>query len=102
MSILTHRTKINQDHMLRPAELTQDFVRKDGLSDGSLVATVVAYARVNLNVKAAARRLCIHIHTAHHRLARVEERTGYDLRRLADLQELLIAIRLFGEDGMAL
>jgi PucR C-terminal helix-turn-helix domain len=40
--------------------------------------------------------LYIHVNTAHHRLARIEEKTGCDLRDLADVQELLIAIRLTG------
>jgi sugar diacid utilization regulator len=71
------------------------FVTEDSRSGGTLIRTVEEYAASDLNVKAAARRLGVHINTAHHRLARVEERTGCDLRRLADLQELLIAIKLF-------
>ncbi|PTH90365.1 transcriptional regulator [Streptomyces sp. A244] len=71
------------------------FVTEDSRAEGILIRTVEAYAANDLNVKAAAQRLGVHINTAHHRLARVEERTGCDLRRLADLQELLIAIRLF-------
>ncbi|MFM9609353.1 PucR family transcriptional regulator [Streptomyces niveiscabiei] len=71
------------------------FVTEDSRSGGTLIRTVEEYAASDLNVKAAAQRLGVHINTAHHRLARVEERTGCDLRRLADLQELLIAIKLF-------
>jgi sugar diacid utilization regulator len=78
-----------------PAAL-RTFVAEDSRTDGTLIRTVEEYAANDLNVKAAAQRLGVHINTAHHRLARVEERTGCDLRRLADLQELLIAIRLFG------
>ncbi|MEU0585381.1 helix-turn-helix domain-containing protein [Streptomyces sp. NPDC006132] len=72
------------------------FVTEDSAADGTLIRTVEEYAANDLNVKAAAQRLGVHINTAHHRLARVEERTGCDLRRLADLQGLLIAIKLFG------
>jgi sugar diacid utilization regulator len=78
-----------------PAAL-RTFVAEDSRTDGTLIRTVEEYAANDLNVKAAAQRLGVHINTAHHRLARVEERTGCDLRRLADLPELLIAIRLFG------
>jgi len=41
-----------------------------------------------------AERLYVHVNTAHHRLARIEEKTGCDLRRLSDVQELLVAIKL--------
>jgi DNA-binding PucR family transcriptional regulator len=56
--------------------------------------TLIAYADANLNAKVASQRLYIHVNTAHNRLARIEEKTGCDLRDLADVQELLIAIRL--------
>jgi DNA-binding PucR family transcriptional regulator len=59
-----------------------------------LIQTLLAYADANLNAKVAAERLYIHVNTAHHRLARIEEKTGCDLRDLADVQELLIAVRV--------
>ena len=70
------------------------FVAEDLQQDGTLIRTIVAYAAADLNVKVAAERLFVHVNTAHHRLGRIEERTGCELRRLADLQELLIAIQL--------
>jgi PucR C-terminal helix-turn-helix domain/GGDEF-like domain len=70
------------------------FVAEDLAQDGTLVRTIAAYAAADLNVKVAAERLFVHVNTAHHRLGRIEERTGCDLRSLADVQELLIAIRL--------
>ncbi|ADJ48954.1 hypothetical protein AMES_7128 [Amycolatopsis mediterranei S699] len=72
------------------------FVTEDLHAGATLTETVLCYVRTDLNVKAAAQALGIHVNTAHHRLARVEERTGYDLRRLAQVQELLIAISLLG------
>ncbi|MEV1070223.1 helix-turn-helix domain-containing protein [Streptomyces sp. NPDC050263] len=84
-----------------PARM-REFVTEDARAGGSLLRTVECFASNDLNVKAAARELGVHINTAHHRLARVEERTGCELRRLADLQELLIAIRLFAGGGPAL
>ena len=70
------------------------FVAEDRAAGGSLIRTLVAYADADLNAKAAAEALLIHVNTAHHRLGRIAERTGRDLRRLADVIDLLIAIRL--------
>ena len=44
----------------------------------------------------AARQLHLHVNTAYYRLDRIAERTGCDLRRFADVMELLIAVRLLG------
>ena len=70
------------------------FVAEDRAHGGHLIDTVLAYADADLNAKAAAEALLIHPHTAYYRLARIEERTGSDLRRLPDVIDLLIAIRL--------
>jgi hypothetical protein len=71
-----------------------EFVRDDRAHGGALTRTLEAYAAADLNAKAAAEELLIHVNTAHHRLGRIEEKTGRDLRRLSDVIELLIAIRL--------
>jgi len=78
--------------LLTPA--VRRFVEDDTAAGGALTSTLLAYAAANLNAKVTAQRLFIHVNTAHHRLARIEEKTGCDLRDLADVQELLIAIRL--------
>jgi hypothetical protein len=78
---------------LLPAAVRR-FVEDDTATGGALTSTLLAYAAANLNAKVTAQRLYIHVNTAHHRLARIEEKTGCDLRDLADVQELLIAIRL--------
>src|SRR5262249_5758990 len=70
------------------------FVEEDAAAGGALIDTLRAYAAANLNAKVAAERLYVHVNTAHHRLSRIEEKTGCDLRDLADVQELLIAIKL--------
>ena len=70
------------------------FVEEDLANGGTLTGTLLAYAEANLNAKVAAGHLYIHVNTAHHRLARIEEKTGCDLRDLSDVQELLIAIKL--------
>jgi sugar diacid utilization regulator len=56
----------------------------------------VEFAASDLNAKTAAEGLHLHVNTAYYRLERIAERTGCDLRRLADVMELLIAIRLLG------
>jgi hypothetical protein len=70
------------------------FVAEDHANGGTLLDTLRAYADADLNVKRAAEQLQIHVNTAHYRLAKVEERTGVDLRRINDVIELLIAAQL--------
>jgi sugar diacid utilization regulator len=72
------------------------FVAEDREHGGQLIDTLLAYADSDLNAKAAAERLLIHVNTAHYRLGRIEEKTGCDLRRLSDVIDLLIAVRLSG------
>jgi sugar diacid utilization regulator len=91
---LTLRSDGTVLRLLAPA--VRRFVEEDTAGGGALTATLLAYASANLNAKVAAQRLYIHVNTAHHRLARIENKTGCDLRDLGDVQELLIAIRLAG------
>jgi PucR C-terminal helix-turn-helix domain/GGDEF-like domain len=70
------------------------FVAEDRAHGGQLIETLLAYAEADLNAKAAAEKLLIHVNTAHYRLGRIAEKTGCDLRRLPDVIDLLIAIRL--------
>jgi DNA-binding PucR family transcriptional regulator len=55
---------------------------------------VLAYAASDLNVGATARRMHLHPNTVHYRLGRVERLTGRDLRRFADVVDLVAALRL--------
>jgi sugar diacid utilization regulator len=80
--------------LIRPQ--VRRFVTEDAAAGGALIATLVEYARCDLNAKTAAERLHLHVNSAYYRLDRIAERTGYDLRKLADVVELLIAIRLLG------
>ena len=70
------------------------FVSEDRAHGGHLIKTLLAYAEADMNAKVAAERLLIHVNTAHHRLGRIFEKTGCDLRRLADVIDLLIAVRM--------
>jgi PucR C-terminal helix-turn-helix domain/GGDEF-like domain len=78
-------------------EAIEQFVAEDTAQGGALVATLRAYAEADLNVKRSAERLHIHVNTAHYRLAKIEERTGLDLRHVSDVVELLIAAQLAAE-----
>jgi hypothetical protein len=77
---------------LVPAAIRR-FVSDDLAEGGVLTSTLLEYVAVDLNVKAAAERLHLHANTAHYRLARIEERTGCDVRRLADVLDLVIAVQ---------
>jgi hypothetical protein len=87
-------TRFSHDTVRRlvPAAIRR-FVNEDLAEGGILTSTLLEYVAVDLNVKAAAKRLHLHANTAHYRLARIEERTGCDLRSLADVVDLLIAVQ---------
>ena len=70
------------------------FLEEDRARGGVLIATIRALAQANLNMRVASEMLFVHTNTAHYRLNRVEERTGRNPRRIADLFELLVAIAL--------
>ena len=80
--------------LIRPQ--VRQFVAEDAAAGGALIATLAEFAACDLNAKTAAERLHLHVNTAYYRLERIAERTGCDLRRLADVMELLIAVRLLG------
>jgi PucR C-terminal helix-turn-helix domain/GGDEF-like domain len=80
--------------LIRPE--VRRFVSEDVAGGGALIATLAAYAACDLNARTAARQLHLHVNTAYYRLDRIAERTGCDLRRFADVMELLIAVRLLG------
>jgi len=70
------------------------FLDHDSGRGGPLSATVRAFADADLNLRLAAERLHIHPNTALYRLRRVQELTGRNPRRFADLLDLLVAVEL--------
>lgn len=72
------------------------FLADDRARGGVLTATVRAFADANLNLRLAAARLQVHPNTAQYRLRRIQERTGRNPRRVADLLDLLVAMELDG------
>jgi sugar diacid utilization regulator len=72
------------------------------LADDSIRETIEAFFAADLQVSAAARALALHPNSLRYRLARIANRTGRDPRNLADLIELITALRLLmdrDEDG---
>ena len=72
----------------------QQFIKDDLERGGVLTSTLVAYFHSNLNVTAMSKSLHIHANTAHHRLNKIAEQTGLDLRKLDDVLQLVVATRL--------
>jgi sugar diacid utilization regulator len=72
----------------------QQFIQDDLERGGVLIGTLIAYFECNLNVTVMSKRLHIHTNTAHHRLHRIADQTRFDLRKLDDVLELVVAIRL--------
>jgi hypothetical protein len=78
----------------RIPERVRQFVTEDVADGGVLTATLLEYVNSDFNAKLTAERLYVHPNTARYRLGRIEERTGCDLRRVADVMDLLIAVTL--------
>ncbi len=79
----------------------REFVAGDAGAGGTLSDTLLAYIGADMSVRLAADRLFVHPNTVHYRLARIEERTGLCVRRLADVLTLAIAIRLLRANSPA-
>lgn len=78
--------------MIRPD--LRRFLADDRAAGGELTRTLEAYVASDLNGKVTAATLHVHVNTAYYRLERIADRSGRDLRKFADVLELLIAIRL--------
>jgi hypothetical protein len=70
------------------------FVEEDLANGGVLVETLSTYVSHDLNAKLTAMHLHVHANTVYYRLERMAERTGCDVRRVEDLIDLLLAVRL--------
>ncbi|MHB8235810.1 MAG: PucR family transcriptional regulator [Solirubrobacteraceae bacterium] len=77
-------------------EPVRRFIAEDLERDGALIATVLAYAAADMNLAKTAKRLHVHVNTARYRLSRIAERTSCDPRSVADMLDLLLAIKLLG------
>lgn len=70
------------------------FLEEDLAGDGVLVETLSAYLAHDLNATLAAMALHVHVNTVYYRLQRISERTDCDTRRVEELIDLLVAVRL--------
>lgn len=96
---LIHRPDETVRRLIRP-ELRR-FVEQDVSRGGALVETLRQYVANDMNATLTASAMHMHVNTAYYRLERIAERTGCDLRRFTDVQELLIAVLLLArsDDG---
>jgi sugar diacid utilization regulator len=78
----------------RIPESVRRFVAEDVTDGGVLTETLLQYVAADFNAKLTAERLYVHPNTARYRLGKIEERTGCDLRSVADVMDLLIAVNL--------
>jgi hypothetical protein len=69
------------------------FLEEDAEAD-VLTETLLTFVECDMNVKLAAERLCVHSNTAHYRINKIQDRTGCQVRRLDDLAQLVVAIRI--------
>jgi PucR C-terminal helix-turn-helix domain/GGDEF-like domain len=76
-----------------PANIRQ-FVAEDMADGRVLTSTLLEYVASDFNAKLTAERLFVHPNTARYRLGKIEERTGCNLRRVTDVLDLLIAVRV--------
>ncbi|MFE5700335.1 PucR family transcriptional regulator [Rhodococcus koreensis] len=74
------------------------FITEDISSGAIYIETLSAYLAHDMNAKAAAAALRIHVNTMYYRLGRIAERTGKDLRHVEDVVNLLLAVRIASSD----
>jgi DNA-binding PucR family transcriptional regulator len=80
--------------LIRPK--LREFIADDEANNTELVKTVLVYVANDLNATASAKQMHMHVNTFYYRLDSIAKRAGCDLHRLAELQELVVAIRLSG------
>ena len=80
-------------HRLQDPDVVR-FLNDDRNRGGILIATIRAYAEADMNLKEAAARLHVHPNTAQYRFAKVEELSGLNPKRFADLHALVVAIAI--------
>lgn len=93
--VQSHGTEAQR--LVRPE--VRAFVLEDLAGDGVFVETLSQYVAHDLNAKLAAIALHVHVNTVYYRLERIAERTGCDVRRVDELIDLLLAVRLIRSRG---
>ena len=92
LDYLVSRPDETARHVVPPG--LRAFIEEDTREGGVLVETLRKYVAADLNARAAAAQLHVHVNTIYYRIDRISERTGLDLRRLDEVIELLLGVRL--------
>lgn len=98
LDYLVRRPDETVRRLIRPR--VRAFLAEDLAGDGVYCASLEAFVAHDLNAREAARSLHVHVNTMYYRLERISERTGCDLRRIDQMIELLLAVRVLAtEEG---
>ncbi len=90
---LTEAGDATARRLIKPA--IREFIERDVREHGGvLTETLREYVSTGLNATLAAKRLHVHVNTARYRLAKIEEETGSNLRRVDNVISLLVAVEL--------
>lgn len=96
LDYLVRRPDDTVGRLIRPQ--VRAFLAEDRAGDGVYSESLEAFIEHNLNVREAAHALHVHVNTMYYRLERIAERTGCDLRRVDQMIELLLAVRVLAAD----
>lgn len=96
LDYLVRRPDDTVRRLIRPR--VQAFLAEDRAGGGIYSASLEAFVDHNLNARQAARALHVHVNTMYYRLERISEGTGCDLRRVDQMIELLLAVRVLASD----
>lgn len=97
LDYLVRRPDETVRRLIRPQ--VRSFLVEDLAGDGVSSETLRAYVEHDLNAKEAAKSLHVHVNTMYYRLDRIATRTGCDLRKVDQVIELLLAVRMLSDTG---
>lgn len=75
----------------------REFIRTDQKKESVLLDTFLSYVEHELNARAVAEQLHLHVNTVHYRLEKIAQATELNLRTQVDVIELYLAINLLSE-----
>lgn len=96
LDYLVRRPDDTVGRLVRPQ--VRAFLAEDRAGDGVYSESLEAFIEHDLNAREAARALHVHVNTMYYRLERIAERTGCDLRRVDQMIELLLAVRVLAAE----
>ncbi|MGH3458655.1 PucR family transcriptional regulator [Aeromicrobium sp.] len=99
LDYLVRRPDETVRRLIRPQ--VRSFLVEDLAGDGVYSESLRAYVEHDLNAKEAAKSLHVHVNTMYYRLDRIATRTGCDLRKVDQVIELLLAVRMLSDTGTA-